>query len=507
MIKTSDNRLIRDFADLLDVVLSSTSIDIHESAGDRKKRIKYLLGNYEAFCLYYFPEYCFAPFGWFHKIYPAEVAANPFNIYLEQYSREFAKSTHFLLFVPLFLKAGGTLNGMILGSITHDAAAEKLADLQANLQANQRYINDFGEQKTYGNWEDGIFKTKDDTAFYGFGKGQSPRGTKFKWKRPDYGAIDDLNDARQLKNEVIANEDKRWVLEELKPALWIKRWWLVILQNKFNDNAVTSLIQNDEHIKSIVHRVDIRNEKGHSNWPENFTDEEIDKLEESEGAAFTRERMNTPFDEGTVIKAEWLEHWITPLPLHKYDSALVHYLDPSYKSTETSDYKFWILLGKTGMFYDILDAWGEKTDSGEMWQHAFDVDDEVSGKTTIKHVMEAGFIQELVHRAELTRVEKDNGRALAVSMDVRKKAHKLERIGTLAPLFKRGLIRFNILKKTSPGMKLLRKQLIAIGEGSKVNDDGPDALEGGVWYTDRFGGKDRKPSRSGKYNKKLGRAM
>ena len=64
-------------------------------------------------------------------------------------------------------------------------------DIQANLESNQRIINDFGEQMSWGNWEAGQFKTKDDVPFYGFGKKQSPRGYKFKWKRPNYGAVDD----------------------------------------------------------------------------------------------------------------------------------------------------------------------------------------------------------------------------------------------------------------------------------------------------------------------------
>ena len=506
MIKTSDNRLIRDFADLLDVVLSSTSIDIHESAGDRKKRIKYLLGNYEAFCLYYFPEYCFAPFGWFHKIYPAEVAANPFNIYLEQYSREFAKSTHFLLFVPLFLKAGGTLNGMILGSITHDAAAEKLADLQANLQANQRYINDFGEQKTYGNWEEGIFKTKDDVAFYGFGKGQSPRGTKFKWKRPDYGAIDDLNDARQLKNEVIANEDKRWVLEELKPALWIKRWWLVILQNKFNARNVTALLEADEEIATVVHRVDMLDANGNSNWPENFSNEDAEALRLTEGNGFIRERMNTPLEEGKVFKEEWMP-WVTMLKYSQYDSILVHYLDPSYRGNDKSDYKAWVLIAKKGLEIHILKAWVERTTSKEMWEYAYDLDTTVGEKGTILHVMESGFIQEDIHGKELDRVAKDRKYYLRCRFDTRDKPDKFQRIESMQPLFQRGLIKFNVAEKTNPGMIRLRTQLLGFEKGQSINDDGPDALEGAIWIVDRYGSKGASKTRSGKMNKKTNRAM
>lgn len=508
MIRASDRKLIINFEELVDIIKGSTSIDPFESAGDKRKRINSLLygaGAYERFCTYYFPEYCFAPFGWFHKEYPPHVADNPNNIFLWQFAREFAKSTHGCLFLPLFLKMRGELTGMIVGSHDENMAAQKLLDIQVNLEANQRLINDFGEQMSFGNWESGQFKTKDDVAFYGFGKGQSPRGTKFKWKRPNFGAIDDLNDSRQLKNDRIAEEDFKWVMEEFKPALWIKKWWLLILQNKFHDNTVTALIENNEDIKSNVMRVNMKDDDGHSNWPENFTDEDIKCLEESEGGSFIRERMNTPFEEGKTFKTEWIK-WGSIPALNKFDGVLVHYLDPSYKSTEKSDYKFWVLIGKKGAEYFVIKAWGEKTTSKMMWEYAFDVDDFVGEANTVKHAMEANFIQEDIHKKELDNVEEDKERTLRVFMDRRSKPNKEERIETMQPIFQRGRITFNQDEKDSPGMKLLKKQLLAFEKGSRINDDGPDALEGAIWYIDRHGKGDRKP-RGGKYKHKSNRSI
>ena len=505
--KPGDKRLIRDFADLVELINASTGINPFESAGDKKKRVDLLLGNYSNFCEYYFPEYCFAPMGAFQKGIQKQVAGNPNNIFLEQWSRGFAKSTHFGVFLPIFLKCTGRLNGMITGSYNETLACERLADIQANLQFNQRIINDFGEQYSLGNWEDGKFKTKDNVGFYAFGKGQSPRGTRFKHRRPNYGLVDDLNDARQLKNPAIANEDKRWVLEELKPALWTRQWWLVVAQNKFHDNAVTTLLENDPEIKTIVHRVNITNEEGYSNWPENpdFSDDAIQALHDTEGAGFTRERMNTPFEEGSTFKAEWLNQWVD-CTKQKYDGTLIHYLDPSYKATDKSDFKAWILLGKVGKYYDIILPWIRKTTSKQMWEHGYDVD-EAYDTFTINHSMEANFIQDVVHEKELDRVSEDKGRMLRCTWDKRSKGDKFERIETLQPLFQRGLIRFNVNEKDNPDMRLLRTQILAIEKGSKINDDGPDALEGAVWMADRFTKRNTQTTRSGKYKKDLKRAM
>lgn len=508
MLPNRNNKYLQSFEELVDVIKTSTQVNLNEGSGEKNKRIKKLLGNYEAFCNYYFPEYCYAPFSSFHKTIQKEIVDKPNNIYLAQWSRGFAKSTHLGLFLPLYLKFNHRLNGVIVGSLNEDMAGTKLDDLQANLQANQRIISDFGQQWSYGNWQDGEFVTKDGVAFYGFGKSQSPRGYRFKWNRPNYGLVDDLNAARQLKNLDIANEDKRWVMEELKPALWTREWWLIVAQNKFHDNAVTALIENDEEIKSKVHKVNIVDAKGESNWKENpdFSNAAIATLRESEGAGFIRERLNTPFEEGSTFKAEWL-HWCEPLALDKYEGVLIHYLDPSYKSSDKSDYKAWVLLGKYKKEYHVLKAWGEKTTSKNMWEYAFSVDEWVKEKIAVKHVMESNFIQEEVHKKELERVEDDNNRPLRVFYDVRKKEDKFERIETMQPLFQRGLIKFNIKEKESTGMKLLRSQLLAIEKGSRINDDLPDALEGAIWMIDKNQPRKENSTRTGKFKKNSNRGM
>lgn len=509
IVKPGDKKLLIDFQDLLEIIKAGNPVDIHESAGDKKKRIAMLLADINKFANYYFSEYTYAPFADFHINIMNWAYKHPNNILLAQLSRGFGKSVLFGLILPLYIKFNGRLNGMILGSLTEQLASERLADIQANLMVNQRIINDFGAQYSFGNWEDGAFKTKDDCGFYAFGKKQSPRGARFKWKRPNYGLVDDLNEARHLNNDEIANADKRWVMAELKPALWTREWWLIVAQNKFHDNAVTSLLEEDPEIDTKVFHVKIKNEHGKTSWPQNpdFSDEAIAELERTEGADFIRERMQVPFEEGTDFKAEWLNEWVEPLPFGEYDSRVIHYLDPSYKSTDKSDYKFWVLLGKKGLKYDVLDAWGEKTTSKNMWERAFEVDNEAEDYTLIEHCMEANFIQEDVHKRDLEKVEEEQGRALRLQYDRRAKGDKHERILTLQALFQRGYIRFNIQKKATAGMKLLRSQILAFQKGSKVNDDGPDALEGAIWMADRNTKRRADKTRTGKLKKNRLRGM
>ena len=85
-----------------------------------------------------------------------------------KWHRGAAKSTHLDIFIPLWLKCQETrqLNVMVLVGKSEDNANTLLADIQAELQFNQRYIHDFGQQYNNGSWEEGEFVTKDGTAFF-----------------------------------------------------------------------------------------------------------------------------------------------------------------------------------------------------------------------------------------------------------------------------------------------------------------------------------------------------
>ena len=68
---------------------------------------------------------------------------------------------------------------------------------------------------------------------------------------------------------------------------------------------------------------------------------------------------------------------------------------------------------------------------------------------------------------------------------MRKKKDKFFRIEALQPLFERGLVVFNQAERDSEGMRVLVEQLLMFERGSRVNDDAPDALEGGIFLLNR----------------------
>lgn len=61
--------------------------------------------------------------------------------------------------------------------------------------------------------ETGEFVTKDATAFFARGRGQSPRGLRYRNNRPDYIVIDDIDDDELVLNPQRVRKLILWVKE------------------------------------------------------------------------------------------------------------------------------------------------------------------------------------------------------------------------------------------------------------------------------------------------------
>jgi hypothetical protein len=70
------------------------------------------------------------------------------------------------------------------------------------------------------------------------------------------------------------------------------------------------------------------------------------------------------------------------------------------------------------------------------------------------------------------------GYHIPVVADKRGKDNKFDRIESMCGHFERRNVLFNIREKESPDQIRLRDQFLAFEKGSKVNDDGPDAVHG-----------------------------
>ena len=177
--------------------ITAAAISLTETKAERLKRVARARRDYNFFVRTYFPHYCTdkstgqpIPCASFHIKAAKFILENPQLMAIFMWPRGHAKSTHMGVFIPMWLKCQKqpTIHCLALAGKSEDSAIRLLSDLQAELQYNQLYEHDFGQQYKAGSWAVGEFTTQDNVSFHAIGRGQSPRGLRDRQNRPDYGA-------------------------------------------------------------------------------------------------------------------------------------------------------------------------------------------------------------------------------------------------------------------------------------------------------------------------------
>ncbi|MEZ0611940.1 hypothetical protein ACAW74_25735 [Fibrella sp. WM1] len=479
--------------------------DPKESTADRQKRIAMLLapGNFEAFCWYYCPNYMTdrktkkrVRFGWFHNK-AAELIINDPDIFAAlEWPRGHAKSVFANVFIVLYLLAKGELDGVIVASQNEKKATQLLIDIQVQLEGNAKFIADFGEQKTHGDWAEGSFSTKAGIGFWAYGRGQSPRGTRKGERRPNLIICDDIDDKEICKNQERVEEAVAWVREDLMGCFDGTQGRFLLVGNRIHQASILAHlvgdVEEDDPVNPAVTRVKVyaledpkthaedQSEEGKPAWPSRFTRKKLEKQFEKIGyRSAQREYFHKHIVEGKVFKRDWL--FYAPMPDLSVYQSIVVYVDPSFKATKKSDFKAIVAVGKVGKYYDILDLWVRQATRTAMVQAHYDMDARLKekGAKLIDHWMEANFLQDLIME-DYTEHSITAGFMLPVREDKRDKPDKYARIEGTSPLFERKVVRINEALKRDPDHRAFTDQLLNFPTG---HDDGPDAWEGAVFKT------------------------
>lgn len=468
---------------------------VNESPVQKDKRIKRLQKDYAAFCEYYFPHFLTlrdkttgevlrtvhnAPF---HNSAALKVKNTPNLKAVFKWPRGHAKSTHFDIFLPLWLmfQPKRLINVMVVVGKSEESAIGLLSDIQAELEFNQRIIADFGEQKAVGNWQEGQFVTQSDVAFFARGRGQSPRGLRYKEARPDYIVIDDLDDDELCRNEKRVKDLTDWVKEALFGALDVGRGRFIMVGNLISKNSVLANIAATKGV--YVSEIKAVDKDGEPVWKEKWT-----KQEAEEAAAFMgyrswqKEMMHNPIKDGTIFRHDWIRYKKV-LPLHKYEM-LVCYTDPSFKSTTANDYKASRLWGKIGNELHLIDCYVRQDTVSGMVRWLYNLYESLPENVSVRFFMEANFMQDII-LDEFTTEGNLRGYQLPILPDKRKKPEKIQRIEAISPLWERGFVYYNEALKDTSDMQVGIEQTLSLERGSRVHDDAPDADEGAIWYLQR----------------------
>ena len=475
--------------------ITDTALMAAETPAARDKRRRRLLDNYAAFCEYYFPHYLTlrdkvtgevirtihnAPF---HNEAARKVRSTPNLKAVFQWPRGHAKSTHFDIFMPLWLmfQPKRLINFMVIVGKSEDSAIRLLGDIQAELEHNQRIIADFGRQRGSASWQDGEFKAANGVKFLASGRGQSPRGLRDRESRPDYIVIDDLDDDELCRNEKRVHDLTDWVKEALFGSLDVGRGRFIMVGNLISKNSVLFNITKTPGVfVSVIKAVD-RN--GEPVWRGKWTKEEAREYRDFVGyRAWEKEMMHNPIVDGTIFRSEWIRFKKMP-KLSKYEM-LVCYTDPSFKSTTSNDYKASRLWGKIGNELHLIDCYVRQDTVSGMVRWLYNLYESLPEGVAVRFFMEANFMQDII-LDEFTTEGNIRGYQLPLLPDKRKKPEKIQRIEAISPLWERGFVFYNEALKDSPDMQVGIEQTLALERGSRVHDDAPDADEGAIWYLQR----------------------
>jgi predicted phage terminase large subunit-like protein len=481
-----------------------------ETDKEQQSRIQNLKSNFILFAKHYFPHYVKSEFGWFHKKAIAEIL-KPNSFTVCEFPREHAKSVLVDIMIPIYLYATGQLTGMILTSATEDKASTLLADIQAEFEANRRFIYDYGECRIQGEWTSGYFAVKGGIGFWSFGSGQDPRGTRKAEKRPNYCVVDDIDTAQRCRNSDLTDRTLNWVLEDLFGCISIKEnAHFVVAGNRIHKKSVLAKIVGDiedgdmidpsitAHIKVYATENPKNRQKLHIEdggvpaWIENYTLKQLqDKFATIRRRATKREFYHEVDEEGTTFNTQWVQ-W-KPLQGVQIKKS-VCYCDPSWKDKKKSDYKAIALLHLTSAHRYFLESiWIRKTSVVSMVKEHFRLY-KIHREGKVKFWIEANAFQDN-HIKDFDAEAQTEGFPMPIRADKSRKDNKRERISDLASLYERGLIDHNIAEKNSPDMKILLQMMTDFPFG---HDDGLDAIQGAVSKLEK-GGNGSFKSHSGSY--------
>lgn len=474
-----------------ETVQAATAVNINETEAQRLARIKRLRSDYAAFVDYYFPHWTVnpetgknTPCAPFHVEAANKILKNRNLKAAFQWHRGAAKSTNMDVFVPMWLmiQERREINVMVLVGKSEDNAKTLLGDIQAELQYNQRYIHDFGKQFNNGHWEDGEFVTRSEVAFFARGRGQSPRGLRYRSHRPDYVVIDDLDDDELVESPARVAKLFDWVRSALFGTLDGGRGRFIMVGNLIAKNSVLAKWCG---IKSVhVTRVNIYDNKGNISWAAKWTPQEVREIEDVAGyRAFQKEYMNNPIIEGAIFRNEWIR-WGKRPAWSKF-SEIVLYIDPSFKGSTKNDFKAAKLWGKAGTTLYHLRAFVRQSSVAEMVRWCYNLYEWTREQgISVRWYMEANFMQDTI-LDEFRREGELRGYQLPITGDKRKKPDKFQRIEAISPLWERGFVVYDETQRDDPDMLAGIDQTLAFEKGMRGHDDAPDADEGAIWILQR----------------------
>lgn len=446
-------------------------------------------GNQEKWFAEMFPNYYKSKAADFQRKSTKRLLGKKRHRQSRRWARGLSKSTRRMMEVLYKHFVEGYRLNLLLISKTEDNAARLLDPYRANLEANQRLIDLYGEQVKPGKWGAYEFITRKGASFRAVGVEQNPRGARLEELRVTCIIFDDADDDEVCRNIDRLNARWEWIEKAVLPTIDIAGDYLIFFDN--NPIAEDCLVNRFAAYTEDDEIVPIIDADGNSTWPEKNSLEDIKLIRDSmSDYAFQGEYLCNPVRLGKVFdKLNWGK--CPPLSRLKFvvvysDPATSNRDKPTGKSTAPNSTKASFAVGYLdGKFY-VYNGRLDHMNNDDFIKGIYELNDYVAGKTSVYNFIENNTLQdpffEQVLKPSIHRIAKEQKRAvLSISGDDRKKPDKFFRIeATLQPLNKSGQLILNEDEKANPHMQRLESQFLSVSPNSRTMD-GPDDIEGAVW--------------------------
>lgn len=496
MIKKTDSQALQRYLDKLEHIKRSSHVNLNESAKEKQERIERAKKDY-AFCVnYYFPHYATAPCASFQIEAANFIKKHKECINAEVWARGHAKSTHMDIMIPFWLWINNEIDVMLLIGKSADDAKTLLSDLQAEFESNPQILADFGDQRKNGSWEEGQFVTKNDCAFFSLGRGQSPRGIRYRNKRPSMVVFDDIDDDEIVNNLKRVLKVVKWIFGAVYGAMDNRGARLIFANNLISNTGIIAFVIKrikalSKHSKNArVNIVNALDSSGKPTWWQKYTKAFFKEKQAVMGDYnFQTEYMNNPQTEGKIFLDEQIQ-WATIPQLKTFDCIVGHW-DVAYAGTESGDYNAVKVWGVKDKNFYCIKAFVRQCKMGLAMQFMVDFERGLPPGVKVHWRFESQFWNDAIKMTleevnEKVQQKKDEAYQLLITKCDRPINNKFDRIVSLQPYYQNGRIYYNKKEEFNIDMQVGLNQLKAIEPGYSTHDDSPDADEGAISYLSRF---------------------
>ena len=445
----------------------------------REERVAKGERDFDWFCRYYLADYFDSVPADFHHelgelvgLYDRVVCSAP---------RGHAKSTIVSFASPLHKVLYRQTMLCVIVRATDTDARMSVDAIREELEANDRIIEDFGDQIGGRKWTESEFVTKSGVKLLGKGALAKLRGLKNRNNRPDLIIVDDLED-----DESVTSPTQRVKLEN-----WFRRVVLGLGKNNgtFRVFVVGTPLHSQALLVKLLKQTDVwtvrrwkathdgqLNDDSKPVWSVVTIDYLRKKKAEIGSRAFNSEYMDSPASEEEQIFLGEYETRYEERDIAGMKMIYAGAIDPAIGLKAKNDDTATVVVGLYNGAYYLRYARIKKLRKSQQIEGVVSACQRFP--SLVAFVVEAIAYQDAL-RQDLLDVSRERNLQLPIKKATDTGSDKLVRISRLQGLWEQRLIRVPKAGTAdwSPDIEVLLEELYDLGVSTNGKDDGPDALE------------------------------